>query len=202
MGTAIRAAESVTFFRLKPGHLLLPGREHAGLGLGRGHRHSGLGARHDPRRRLLRNRPGLWVAAGAAAGGHKYTRGHTVVVSGPAHRTGAARLAARGAFRVGSGLVTVASPPDALAVNAAHLTAIMLLPMDGAGGLAAILADERRNAAVLGPALGVGELTAALVEAALDFAGGRRHRRGRADVVRGEPGPALSRRSRGGARRS
>ncbi len=65
-------------------------------------------------------------------------------------------MAARGALRVGSGLVTVASPPDALAVNAAHLTAIMLLPMNSAGDLAEILADERRNAVVLGPGLGVG----------------------------------------------
>jgi hydroxyethylthiazole kinase-like uncharacterized protein yjeF len=61
----------------------------------------------------------------------------------------------------------VASPPDALAVNAAHLTAIMLLPLDGAAGLSAILADARKNAVVLGPALGVGDTTRALVGAAL-----------------------------------
>ena len=89
------------------------------------------------------------------------------MVSGPATRTGAGRLAARGALRAGAGLVSVASPPEALAVNAAHLTAIMLLPMNGAVGLTAILADKRRNAVVLGPALGVGEESAKLVEAAL-----------------------------------
>jgi len=61
----------------------------------------------------------------------------------------------------------VASPADAVAVNAAHLTAIMLLPMEGAAGLSAILADERKNTVVLGPGLGVGEPTADLVTAAL-----------------------------------
>jgi hydroxyethylthiazole kinase-like uncharacterized protein yjeF len=82
-------------------------------------------------------------------------------------RTGAARLAARAALRVGAGLVTVASPPTALPVNAAQLTAIMLQSMEGAAGLTEILSDHRRNAVVVGPALGVGEDTIDLVEAAL-----------------------------------
>ena len=82
-------------------------------------------------------------------------------------RTGAARLAARGALRAGAGLVTLASPPDALAVNAAHLTAIMLERMEGAAGLGQILADRRRNAVCLGPALGSGEGTRELVAEAL-----------------------------------
>ncbi len=99
--------------------------------------------------------------------GHKYSRGHAVVVSGGMTRTGAARLAARGALRAGAGLVTLASPPDALAVNASHLTAIMLERMEGPAGLAAILADRRRNAVCLGPALGTGETTRALVAEAL-----------------------------------
>ncbi len=76
-------------------------------------------------------------------------------------------MGARGALRIGAGLVTVASPPDALAVNAAHLTAIMLLPFEGADGLGQILGDRRKNAVLLGPALGVGEATWGLVEAAL-----------------------------------
>jgi hydroxyethylthiazole kinase-like uncharacterized protein yjeF len=99
--------------------------------------------------------------------GHKYDRGHALVVSGLMEHTGAARMGARGALRIGAGLVTVASPPDALFVNAAHLTAIMLLGFDGPQGLSEILADRRKNAVLLGPALGVGGETCALVEAAL-----------------------------------
>ena len=70
-------------------------------------------------------------------------------------------------LRVGAGLVSVASPPDAVAVNAAHLTAIMIKPFDGADGLAELLADKRLNAVVIGPGLGVGGETRALVDAAL-----------------------------------
>jgi hydroxyethylthiazole kinase-like uncharacterized protein yjeF len=165
---AVEAAETVTFFRLKPGHILLPGRLHCGavtradIGID-----AATLAAIKPTAFL--NRPPLWQAAlrWPNAADHKYARGHALVVSGPAHRTGAARMAASGALRIGAGLVTVASPPEALAVNATHLTAIMLRPMDGREGLRAILEDARFNAVVLGPGLGVGEATARLVETAL-----------------------------------
>jgi hydroxyethylthiazole kinase-like uncharacterized protein yjeF len=166
LGAAIEAHETVTFFRLKPGHLLQPGRHHSGhitvadIGI--------TPAVLDKiKPRLWRNSPTRWRLPPLAYDQNKYTRGHCVVVSGPATRTGAARLAARGALRVGAGLVTVASPPEALAAHAAQLTAIMLLPMDGAGGLTAILADQRRNAIVIGPALGLDEGSIELVEVAL-----------------------------------
>ncbi len=166
LGTAIKATCSVTFFRLKPGHLLYPGRGHAGrrlvvdIGIG-----ADVLTTIQPR--TAANRPGLWSLPVLAAEGHKYNRGHAIVVSGPATRTGAARLAARAALRAGAGLVSLASPVEALAVNAAHLTAVMLLPMNGAEGLTAILADRRHNAVALGPALGVDEASMVLVEAAL-----------------------------------
>ena len=99
--------------------------------------------------------------------GHKYSRGHALIVSGPAHATGAARLAARGALRIGAGLVSVASPPDAVAVNAAHLTSIMVKPFEGPDGLRALLHDKRINTVVIGPGCGVGEMTKKLVAAAL-----------------------------------
>ena len=82
-------------------------------------------------------------------------------------RTGAARLAAEAALRAGAGLVTLASPAAALAVNAAHLTAVMLARIDGAETLASFLAERRVAAVALGPALGTGPDQLALVEAAL-----------------------------------
>jgi ADP-dependent NAD(P)H-hydrate dehydratase / NAD(P)H-hydrate epimerase len=88
-------------------------------------------------------------------------------VSGPAFSTGAARLAARGALRIGAGLVTVASPHDALEINAGALTAIMVREADDARALTNILADRRKNAVLLGPGLGLGERTKELVLAAL-----------------------------------
>lgn len=166
LGTAVKATCSVTFFRLKPGHLLTPGRDYAGrrlvvdIGIG-------AGVLSTIRPQTSWNRPGLWSLPPPAATGHKYDRGHAIVVSGPAIRTGAARLAARAALRAGAGLVSLASPVEALSVNAAHLTAVMLLPMNGPEGLTAILADKRHNAVALGPALGIGEESRVLVEAAL-----------------------------------
>jgi hydroxyethylthiazole kinase-like uncharacterized protein yjeF len=99
--------------------------------------------------------------------GHKYSRGHAVVVSGGIASTGAARLAARGALRAGAGLVTIASPRAALVVNAAANLAIMVRPVDGAADLAEFLADRRRNVVVLGPGGGVGPQMRELVLAAL-----------------------------------
>ena len=115
------------------------------------------------------NRPALWGARfpRPRAAGHKYTRGHAVVVSGGVSTTGAARLAARGALRAGAGLVTIASPREALSVNAAASLAVMVRPVDGAAELAAFLADKRRNAVVLGPGGGVGPAMREQVGAAL-----------------------------------
>ena len=88
--------------------------------------------------------------------GHKYTRGHVVAVSGGASTTGAARLAARGALRAGAGLVTIASPREALAINAAESLAVMVRAIDGPAELGEFVSDRRRNAVVLGPGGGVG----------------------------------------------
>jgi hydroxyethylthiazole kinase-like uncharacterized protein yjeF len=167
-GGAVEAQVTVTFFRLKPGHLLLPGRLHCGrtecadIGIG-----AGVLAAIAPQTFI--NAPDLWRACFALprATDHKYSRGHAVVLSGDAWHTGAARLAARGALRAGAGLVTLLSPRAALQVNAAHLTAIMLAPCDGAAELAGILADRRKNAGLVGPGFGVGEAARAMVRCLL-----------------------------------
>ncbi len=167
-GMAVEADVTVTFFRLKPGHLLLPGRELCGRTV-----LEPIGTRADALKSIapqtILNAPPVWCGTlpKLQTSGHKYTRGHALIISGPMHQTGAARLSAMGALRVGAGLVTVASPREALAVNAAHLTAIMLTPCDSPHDLAAILDDARKNVLVIGPGAGVGEKTFAQVETAL-----------------------------------
>ena len=99
--------------------------------------------------------------------GHKYAHGHAFILAGGVGKGGAARLAARGAIRVGAGAVTVACPPAALIENAAQLNAIMLRKVADAGALAEILEDDRLNAICIGPGLGLGAREAALVETAL-----------------------------------
>jgi ADP-dependent NAD(P)H-hydrate dehydratase / NAD(P)H-hydrate epimerase len=168
MGTAIRAQQTVTFFRKKAGHVLMPGRAYCGdvlvapIGIP-----DTVLARIGPR--TFENLSELWRDRFPMprAQGHKYDRGHVVVVSGPSWSTGAARLAARGALRAGAGLVTIASPREALAVNAAANLAIMVRPVDGAAELARFLGDPRLNALAIGPGLGVSEATCELVLAAL-----------------------------------
>ncbi len=167
-GACVRAALTVTFFRKKPGHVLEPGRLLCGetLVADIGIPESVL---NTIRPQTFENGPALWAKdfPWPKPEGHKYDRGHCVVVSGPAHSTGAARLAARGALRVGAGLVSVASPPDAVVVNAVELTAIMVKPFSGAAGLAELLSDKRFNAVAIGPGCGVNENTRALVQAVL-----------------------------------
>ncbi|UWP93209.1 NAD(P)H-hydrate dehydratase [Aliiroseovarius crassostreae] len=86
---------------------------------------------------------------------HKYSHGHALILSGPSGKGGAARLSARGALRIGAGLVTVAPTPGAVQENAARLDAIMLSPVGDKQALEAVLADERFNALCLGPGLGI-----------------------------------------------
>lgn len=176
-GAALTAVETVTFFRAKPGHLLLPGRAHVGaltiadIGIA-----DAVLSAIAPQAMVAA--PALWGdwLAPPTLAGHKYDRGHCVVVSGPATRTGAARLAARAALRAGAGLVTVAAPPSALQVLAMHLTAPMIVRVGDAAAFAALLADGRLNAVVIGPAAGIGPATAALVGVALAPGDGGRRR--------------------------
>ena len=168
MGVSTQAAVTVTFFRAKPGHHLLPGAARMGRLIV-----ADIGIPEtvldDIKPATMLNRPELWLHCypWPSHAGHKYKRGHGVVVSGEISHTGAARLAARAMLRVGAGLVTLATPTDALAVNAAHLTAIMVRAADGSDGLSSLLHDARKNSVVLGPGLGVGRATCSLVEAAL-----------------------------------
>jgi hydroxyethylthiazole kinase-like uncharacterized protein yjeF len=168
MGAAVRASESITFFRKKPGHLLLPGRIYCGrvrvaeIGI-----KASVLAEINPR--TFENSPALWRGLFPVpdVAGHKYRRGHAVVVSGGASHTGAARLAAMAALRAGAGLVTIASPRDALAINATAELAVMVRPVDDAPELEMLLADRRFNAVAIGPGGGVGVATRELVLAVL-----------------------------------
>lgn len=105
------------------------------------------------------NGPELWAGLfpWPAEDAHKHSRGRLGVVSGPAHRTGAARLAARAGLRVGAGLVRVLCPPSATGVLAASLEAVMVDPFEGPSALRRLA--EPLDAAVIGPATGVDEGT-------------------------------------------
>jgi NAD(P)H-hydrate epimerase len=158
-GAAFQATHTVTFMTRKPGHLLMPGRELCGVlevfdigipaRIVRAHADS----------RIAENGPTQWqeTVPAAMVETHKYKRGHVVVFSGGANTTGAARMSAMAALRAGAGLVTIASPQEALGINAGALTAIMLHPIDDEAALKKWLEDKRLSTFVLGPGFGIGE---------------------------------------------
>lgn len=155
LGVAIKARATVTFFRKKPGHLLQPGRMFCGV------LHvADIGILDTVLEEItpntFENALELWrdQLPALSINAHKYSRGHAVVFSGPAHSTGAARLSAMAAARSGAGAVTLLSPPDALATNAAHLTSIMVRETRSIKDVETFIIDRKVAACVLGPGYG------------------------------------------------
>ncbi|MEQ8321532.1 MAG: NAD(P)H-hydrate dehydratase [Rhodospirillales bacterium] len=166
MGTALPARETVTFFRRKPGHLLYPGRDLCGqvhvvdIGIPGS-------ALDDIAPETFENKPDNWSAQVfglRSATRHKYDRGH-LVIAGSAAMPGAARLAARAARRAGAGLVTLAVPETA---QQTYLTGDPGNIVEIRDRFADTLSDVRRNAVLIGPGIGIGDETRAMVLQAID----------------------------------
>lgn len=159
LGSVAPACLTVTFFRKKPGHLLLPGRQVCGDVVV-----ADIGIPDTVLNTLeplvFENNPALWLHTfpWPRVDTHKYQRGHALVVGGRI-MTGAGRLAAMACARIGAGLVTVAAPLLSWPVYASALTSIMVHPVRESGSLSDILADARINVVVLGPGAGISELT-------------------------------------------
>jgi NAD(P)H-hydrate epimerase len=148
---AVAAVLTVTFLRKKPGHLLMPGRLLCGevvvADIG-----TPTVVLDDVCPDLFENDPALWLSAlpRLAPDGSKYTRGHALIVGGYP-MTGAARMAARAAARMGAGLTTIAVPDVALPIYAAALTSIMVHPLAAPGDFDTMLEDHRLSAFLIGP---------------------------------------------------
>lgn len=163
LGAALRADLTVTFHRLKLGHVLGGGPERCGEGVVV----ADIGLPDTPVPAAVRRVDGLMARLAAKRRGHKYDHGHALVVAGGLGRTGAARLAARGALRVGAGLVTLAAPAESMPECAAQLTAIMLRQAGDSATLGDLLLDARIKAVCLGPGLGSGKPVQDMVLTAL-----------------------------------
>jgi len=166
-GVAVRADLTITFFRKKPGHLLLPGRVLCGetvvadIGIPAAALQAIPPTVHE-------NGPALWLGSypWPRPEDHKYRRGHALVAGGEV-LTGASRLAARAAGRIGAGLVTLAAPRAAWPIYASALTSVIVRPVGGAEDFGALLKDSRRNAILLGPGGGTTPALRDAVRAAL-----------------------------------
>ena len=156
---AAAAVLTVTFFRKKPGHLLLPGRLLCGEVVV-----ADIGIPPSVLNQIVpdtfENDPGLWVAdlPRPHDGGNKYTRGHALI-SGGYPMTGAARMAARATARAGAGLTTIAVPEIALPIYAAALTSIMVHPLAAPEDFDRLLGDRRFSGFLIGPGAGAGAET-------------------------------------------
>jgi hydroxyethylthiazole kinase-like uncharacterized protein yjeF len=158
---AVAASLTVTFFRKKPGHLLLPGRRLCGevvvvdIGIA-----SSVLERVVPD--TFENAPSLWAShlLQLHDDGNKYTRGHALI-SGGYPITGASRMAARAAARIGAGLTTIAVPELALAIYASALTSIMAHAVATSDDFERLLDDRRISAGLIGPGAGTGQETRA-----------------------------------------
>ena len=157
LGIAPECAATVTFFRMKPAHLLYPARAACGditvvdIGIPES-------VLTDIAPLTAHNLPGLWTLRTPRWDDHKYARGSAIVVGG-GEITGASRLAARAARRVGAGLLTLAVPPVAVPIYAAAEAGCFVQPLSGIADLDHILSDKRRNGVLIGPGAGVGMAT-------------------------------------------
>ncbi len=164
---AVATTLTVTFFRKKPGHLLLPGRSLCGeLVVG------DIGIASSTLEQVapdtFENDPGLWISQlpRALDAGSKHTGGHALIVGGYP-MTGAARIAARAAAQAGAGLTTIAVPGIALPAYAAALTGIAVKPFAGLETFKGLLQDRSLSALMIGPGAGTGEETRSWVLAML-----------------------------------
>jgi len=160
-GLAANCALTVTFFRLKPAHVLYPGRALCGevvvanIGIPDA-------VLNVIKPRLVLNDPRLWSLLHPDWQSHKYTRGHAIVFGG-AKMNGAGRLAGFAARRVGAGLLTYAIPGRALNTYGADQPGALLHGVDSSHDLDELLSDHRKNAILIGPGYGVGPATCSLV---------------------------------------
>lgn len=167
LGAAPRSILTITFFRKKPGHLLLPGRLFCGetvvaeIGIP-------AAVLTELAPQTFVNDPLLWLERypWPTLLDHKYRRGHALVVGG-ARMTGAARLAARAALRVGAGLVTVACPPAAEAIYQTAMAGLLTEPFNDLPSFEGVLASRRKTVYLLGPGNEATPETRARVLAAL-----------------------------------
>ena len=167
MGCAPRARLTVTFFRAKPGHYSVDGRQHCGdlavvdIGIP-------PAVLQGIAPRVWLNAPPLWRAVLRRDGlrDQKYTRGHLTLLGG-ASATGAARMAALAARRAGAGMLSIAAPASAIAIYQGAEPGNLVTAIDDGAAFAQLLQDRRRNALLIGPGSGVNDRTRDAILAAL-----------------------------------
>lgn len=155
-GPVFKADLTVTFHRLKPAHLLEPGRTFCGevecidIGIPDGWADEAAPC-------AMLNHPDLWsdVLQPLKADTHKHSRGRLCVLSGPAGAVGAARLSARAGLIGGAGFVTMLVTKGLVHDLAMAEPALVVRAYDPVEEFSHCLTGHKANAAVLGPGGGL-----------------------------------------------
>ena len=125
---AVGADETVTFHAPKVGLYMQPGASAAGsvqqveIGIP-------PGLDEDLQTEVLERRAAKALLPERPSDAHKGTFGRVLVIAGSARYPGAAVLAARGAYRAGAGLVTIATPQSIASQMVAAVPEATLLPL-------------------------------------------------------------------------
>ncbi|MBX3024413.1 NAD(P)H-hydrate dehydratase [bacterium] len=178
LGVAVQAEVTATFGFAKAGQVQHPGVRHCGalavvdIGLA-----AAALAAVPARAALLEAADAARLAPRRDPEVHKGDCGHVLIIAGSFGHTGAAQLAARGAGRVGAGLVTLVGPRSLYPVYAAGVLEAMTetLPDDDgrirfdAARLAALVGGK--SAVVIGPGIGTHHGAAATVRWLLEETG-------------------------------
>ena len=166
MPISIKANHTITFVAPKVGHYLLPGKINSGnihvVSIGEKKTEISKAKRLS---KIKLNTPESWIKnfRWPSMIDHKYKRGHILVKSGPVTSTGASRLAAVTALRSGAGAVTLASETNALAVNASHLTSVMLKEINNTEEFFNFVKEKKIKTLIIGPGSGVNQIVKGLV---------------------------------------
>ena len=166
MPISIKANHTITFVAPKIGHYLLPGKINSGKihVVSIGEKKSEI-SKAKKLSKVKLNIPETWIKnfKWPSMTDHKYKRGHILVKSGPLTSTGASRLAAVTALRSGAGAVTLASETNALAVNASHLTSVMLKEINNTEEFFNFVKEKKIKTLIIGPGSGVNQMVKGLV---------------------------------------
>ena len=162
LGDCAGADLTLTFFTPKPGHIIADGPVYCG-NLKTDH----LGTefpREISNTNLITN---ISMPEFYQANAHKYSYGHALIFSGGMGRSGAARLSALAALRMGAGLVTIAAPEAAIPEIAAQITSLQIRQADSSADVKSILTDKRYNTIAIGPGFGTSPHNKAIVKTVL-----------------------------------
>jgi hydroxyethylthiazole kinase-like uncharacterized protein yjeF len=167
-GCTPQADVTVTFFRKKLGHVLMPGMDACGeiVVADIGIPDLAIEALGPV---VTETSPesgwGGWVAD-KPSNSHKYDYGHVLVLGGR-HMTGAASLVGKSALRAGAGLCTIAAYSEAAPIYKSYCPSLIVETLDELARFKEHLKDPRRNTVVIGPGAGL-ENPPALKKAVFD----------------------------------